>query len=361
MVDGNLKKNDEVLTVKDFPALLDAMLEDQALAEQIYHPGPYWQPYQDRAVAAIKRYGIGDFLNNPLIGKGFANTFMPLPLGYDGKFKSRVVKWLAMLPGIRNVVSDQRNQISRLRYRCDALRAELLYLRHRDWFNKIIDEYGFPESNIAGAQGGLKLESQTINTKYLLTALRLRTFKEHTTLQHPNSFMEIGGGFGAFTHLLLTLMPTVRKVIYVDIPPMIYLGTQYLKCHFGTAVRDYLDLRNKDEIRFESAPGELEILCLCPWQLEKLKADVNIFYNCSSFSEMTPDRVANYSHHIQRLLSDDGEVWLVPNLHELKPNARICLPDEMANAFSPAISFTSLEPFEQNQVDLWWLGRRQQL
>jgi len=77
---NDVSKPGGIPVLEDAPAILDAMLQDQAKAAEIDRTGPYWQPYQDRAVATIRKYGIGDFRSNPLIGKGFANVLVPLPL-----------------------------------------------------------------------------------------------------------------------------------------------------------------------------------------------------------------------------------------------------------------------------------------
>ena len=53
---------------------------------------------------------------------------------------------------------------------------------------------------------------------------------------------------------------------------------------------------------------ELEILAICPWQIENLDAPVDYFWNSSSFQEMPEPVVINYAKHISRNLSDDGKV-----------------------------------------------------
>ncbi|WP_235595377.1 putative sugar O-methyltransferase [Leptospira santarosai] len=113
---------------------------------------------------------------------------------------------------------------------------------------------------------------------------------------------EIGGGFGSTTDLIIRLYSNIRKIIYLDIPPNLYVGTQYLKSIYGKAVRDYKETRELNEIRFSENLTELEIITITPWQLPKLKAKVDIFYNSGSFQEMPLEVIRNYSKYINQLM-----------------------------------------------------------
>ena len=107
---------------------------------------------------------------------------------------------------------------------------------------------------------------------------------------------EIGGGFGTNIHLLLENYPNIRKVVYLDIPPNLYVGTQYLKAFYGEAVFDYRNLKNSEKIKFADT-DDLEIFCIAPWQIENLQVHVDIFMNSHSFVEMPKEIVSNYAHH----------------------------------------------------------------
>ena len=52
-----------------------------------------------------------------------------------------------------------------------------------------------------------------------------------------NSFLEIGGGFGANIDFIITNFPNIKKIIYLDAIPNIYVGTMYLKNKY---VKTYL-------------------------------------------------------------------------------------------------------------------------
>jgi hypothetical protein len=88
----------------------------------------------------------------------------------------------------------------------------------------------------------------------------------------------------------------IRKVIYLDIPPNLYVGTQYLKAFYGEAVYDYRKLKKMEKIQF-SDTDDLEIFCIAPCQIENLQDQVDIFMNSHSFVEMPKEIVSNYAHH----------------------------------------------------------------
>jgi hypothetical protein len=154
---------------------------------------------------------------------------------------------------------------------------------------------------------------------------------------------EIGGGFGVWPHLIMSIYPNVRKIAYIDIPPMIYVGTQYLRHSFGDIVKDYRETRESGLTKFQNNDSR-EILCLCPWQIEKLAIETNIFWNASSFSEMTPEIVRNYATHVGRNLSNaDSNICLV--LNKLRPtaNGSTAMPDQIVAGFGNSFEFKEFE------------------
>ena len=78
---------------------------------------------------------------------------------------------------------------------------------------------------------------------------------------------------------LITNFPNIKKILYLDAVPNIYVGTKYLEHHFGKKVKNYLDLKNLDKIRFQDN-DELEILCIPPWLIEKVDVEIEHFHNC---------------------------------------------------------------------------------
>ena len=113
------------------------------------------------------------------------------------------------------------------------------------------------------------------------------------------SFFEIGGGFGANIHFLLTNFSNIKKIIYLDTVPNIYIGSEYLKYFYGKSVKNYLDTYDSNKISF-SNDEKLEIICMPPWQIEKLDAKIDHFHNAASFVEMPEKVVKNYISHLKK-------------------------------------------------------------
>ena len=145
---------------------------------------------------------------------------------------------------------------------------------------------------------------------YLPTSVVVFNMAKYINYASASSFFEIGGGFGANVHLLLENYPNIRKVVYLDIPPNLYVGTQYLKSFFGDSVVSYLKTKDMPKLSF-SDNDELEILCIVPQQIENLKLEVDIFHNAHSFVEMPKDVVQNYAKHIEGVLSSKAKVGLI--------------------------------------------------
>ena len=85
---------------------------------------------------------------------------------------------------------------------------------------------------------------------YLVMADRINNLSSLFNFRKMNSFFEIGGGFGANIHFLLTNYPNIKKVIYLDTVPNIYVGTEYLRFHYKEKVRDYTSTKKLYEICF---------------------------------------------------------------------------------------------------------------
>ena len=128
---------------------------------------------------------------------------------------------------------------------------------------------------------------------------RINILSELYNFKNIKSFFEIGGGFGANIHFLITNFPNIKKIIYLDIVPNIYVGTEYLRYHFKDKVKDYLEIKNLNEIKFSNT-NDLEILCIPPWLIEKLNIEIDHFHNAASFVEMTNETIENYAKFIKK-------------------------------------------------------------
>ena len=67
----------------------------------------------------------------------------------------------------------------------------------------------------------------------------------------------------------------------LDVVPNIFVGTEYLKKFFGKNVKDYC-YKNKIKLVFDDN-NEIEIICIQPWEIEKLDVKLDHFHNAASF------------------------------------------------------------------------------
>ena len=72
-----------------------------------------------------------------------------------------------------------------------------------------------------------------------------------------------------------------------------------MKFFFGKNVKDYFFTRKLNKISFDNN-NELEIICITPWEIEKLDVKLDHFHNASSFVEMPENIVKNYCKFIKK-------------------------------------------------------------
>ena len=85
----------------------------------------------------------------------------------------------------------------------------------------------------------------------------------------------------------------------MDVVPNIYLGSEYLKYFFGSNVKDYSYTKKLDKISFKDN-NELEIICIPPWEIEKLNVKIDHFHNAASFVEMPKYVIENSIYYWKR-------------------------------------------------------------
>ena len=86
--------------------------------------------------------------------------------------------------------------------------------------------------------------------------------------------------------------------------PNIYIGSEYLKHFYDEQVIDYSKTRKLDKISFKEN-DDLEILCIPPWEIEKLDVKIDHFHNAASFVEMPKKVVRNYCSYIKKFNTNE--------------------------------------------------------
>ena len=261
-----------MLVIQNDIDLLNQMMVDYDQQSGIHQAGPYWKARCDANVHDIKRLGISDFRGkSSAIGWGFTDNVFHESGPLDGRHAT--------------ILKDPRT-------------------------SSLIERYRIPETLIGGCLNFVEIEGRKISAHYL------NLLAQHDQIAHiagyssASSLFEIGGGFGVNTHLVLENYPNIRKVLYLDVPPALYIGTQYLKALYGDHVKDYRAARSHSPISF-SSNDEIEIIAIAPWQLSQVTAEIDIFHNAHSFVEMPKETVQFYAEQAMRLLSKNGTATLL--------------------------------------------------
>jgi putative sugar O-methyltransferase len=283
--------------------LLDELIKDEKKIDRVlYSSGPYWSDKNNRTVVEIKKKGLNDFRGITAgIGTSFADNEI-VDIRQEFNTKGRIVGKIFSLPFFKKIFNDQL-KLTNKHLNSSIKNKAVIYQNKKNVQNLIKKNY---------------------STLYMEMAFRIDKLSKSFNFENNKSFFEIGGGFGANVHFLLTNFPNIKKVLYLDAVPNIYVGTEYLRSHYKDKVKDYLELKNLDKISF-SNNDELEILCMPPWLIEKVDVEIDHFHNAASFVEMPKKVVENYSKFVKKfkskevsLVSYDGfDLDTTPNPEEL--------------------------------------------
>jgi putative sugar O-methyltransferase len=297
--------------IEDDLDLLKNMLDDSKKADSIYYPGPYWEVWTKTIARDIKRFGLCQFRSgNNACGSWFSDSPMfDIRALHNSGAKGLLSKFFTRIYPFSRFFEMQ---VFQTKSYFDA-RNEFInhYILNNKELLEALNELSFPiNSTKGGCKTFCKINGVNLSHLYIIMLIRLKHMANNVLMNEGSTYFEIGGGFGSFVHCLLENYPNVRKVVYLDIPPGLYVGTQYLKSFFGESVKNYSELRGRTEIQFEDN-NDLEILCIAPWQIESLRCGIDIFHNAYSFVEMPKEVVKNYGEFIKSLMTENGKVCLM--------------------------------------------------
>jgi putative sugar O-methyltransferase len=327
------------------PALLEALLTDAERADGIYAPGPYWAAKSKTAAAQIRASGIADFRGaSSAVGVSYTDSVpvdrrLELPSDIKGLTLSRVLgRGSRASRGMRNHVALMfDNQVSLTQSMWEQwLEYKRQYLTDDERVRGLLAEYTLGDTLRGGCLDFVVIDGEPISCHYLELLLTHHHLAEQIEFGRYRTMFEIGGGFGANVHILISNYPNLRKFVYLDIAPNLYVGTQYLKSLYGSSVKTYSDLRDEKSIVF-STSDDLEVLCIAPHQIERLDVAVDIFENCHSFVEMPAAVVANYASHVTRLANPAGSALGLVSYDGSDPNTTWD-PEQLPSFFDRAFT-----------------------
>ena len=287
--------------------LLNLLIKDEKkINRKLYSSGPYWSYKNLKTIYQIKKRGISDFRG---ISSGVGTSFtdnLPSDIRNELGFKGRLLGNIFEIPILNKIFKEQ--VVLTEGYIKKYLQAFSAICANNENVKKLIDKYEFKNTTEYGCVNKFTFKKKEYSTFYLEIADRIEKLSKNFDFKRVKTFFEIGGGFGANIHFLLTNFPNIKKIIYLDTVPNLYLGTKYLKRHFGENVKEYSDIRGSSIIEFKN-DDELEIICIPPWEIEKLKVKIDHFHNAASFVEMPRVVVENYYKFIKKF--DTREISLI--------------------------------------------------
>ena len=333
-------QNAGVPELADDEGLLALMLRDASRQPQLYQPGPYWRRRTRNSIGQIRRCGIGDFRGmSSTIGSGFSDLiYLDVRHDLNGGMRSVLRVMLNSLYPFNTLFGAQAALTRSHEAEARRLRGMLLGANPR--VGELAERYRIPPSLLGGCINHVDVAGQRIAAHYLNILHQHDLVAQSCSFSDISSILEIGGGFGAHVHCLIENYPKLKKVVYLDIPPNLYIGTQYLRAFYGAAVIDYRQTRERSIVSF-SDDDALEILAVAPWQIERLQLSVDLLYNAHSFVEMPAHVIANYVRHVATLPGFEETRIVMLTYDNFDPHTT--LDPERLPGFFPSKSFDRRE------------------
>ena len=277
--------------------LLNLLIDDQKKTSKVYRPTPYWSYKTKKASSWILKNGFKDFrgLNSP-VGTSYSDNLIldkrnELGLG----LKSKVLKFIFSLPVISYFYNKQvdltKGYIDMFLDQCEN------YYVNDPRIKELIEKYEIENSTEFSSVRNFTFNEKLYSCKYLDLLDILDRVHQQIDMKKVNTYFEIGGGFGANIHLILQNFKNIKKIIYLDVSPNLFIATEYLRKFYGDTVKDYIQFREK-KIEFENNEN-LEVICIPPWKIEDLNVKIDHFHNTSSFQEMSEEVIINYYKFIK--------------------------------------------------------------
>jgi len=279
--------------------LFNKLLKDEKKVDAtLYTSGPMWRYQNFKISYQIRKKGLNNFRGiESGVGSGYCDNVM-YDIRNELNFNGRLAAKLFDLPFIKKLFSKQ------LRINRDNIKNYLgvmaqLY-KKSERVSELIEKYKFEKTTEFNCVKKFTSNNKEYSCQYLDEADKIDHISKKLDLNSINSFFEIGGGFGSNIHFLLTNFKNIKKIIYLDIAANLYVGTEYLRFLYGSAVKDYLYTSNLKEITFENN-DKLEIICIPTWQIKKINFKIDHFHNAKSFVEIPKRIVEHYVDCLKKI------------------------------------------------------------
>ena len=329
--------------------LNDLIKDEKNIDRSLYSSGPYWNNKNRRAILEIKKKGLKDFRGITAgIGSSFSDNLI-LDIRNELSNTGRIFGKIFSLP-LLNIIYNRQVKLTKGHIEGFIENKSVVYQNNEN-VKRLLSKYKFKNTTDFGCVQLFKFFNKNYSCHYLDMADRIDKLSTAFDFKRIKSFFEIGGGFGSNVHFLVTNFPNIKKILYLDVVPNIYVGTEYLRHHFKGNVKDYLELRNLEKIRF-SNKNELEILCIPPWLIEKVDVEIDHFHNAASFVEMPKMVINNYIKFINKF--NTREISLVS--YDDRNSKTTLNPEELNVFFDGKLSiswhYRLIEQYKRKEIYL---------
>ena len=335
--------------------LLDLMVSDMERAPAHYQPTYFWQQGIGSIVSELCEHGVENFRRMDSAMGFFVPTY-----SFPG-WTSAPERYEPVLAALRALKPDDpRLEMLLKKFLAGEAQAYAdyrVFQAARDDNPLYLDRVS--ESEIGRPIERFRFGDAWFSRSMLNYLLGLCFLKSRVETKDIHTVMEIGGGYGTLGEILLG--DDRNDVFYmdVDIPPVAFMATWYLKERFGAGcVAGYDELRGLDVLELAVLRKKYRAVVICPWLLANVKGQLDLFANFMSFQEMEPDVVRNYLAEVERL---ESRYILLRNLREGKNTAtdknsigvREPIRDADYDKFLPFYRLldTNTEPFGFKTVD----------
>jgi putative sugar O-methyltransferase len=283
--------------VRDDPDLFATMVSDSATAGPLWQPTAYWKSYCRRIELALEHDGLADFRTNQTILKGFAVGGAPRPTLPRAAWKRWIWHAIERMPGTSVPINEYRRLLAASHRRAviaEVRNARLLMDRLVELFPRLTPPEGL---GVGGAEDSFSWRGHTVTADWVRQILRLVDFYRAVPANEVKAIVEIGPGLGLSTLAHIALNPALSLIVNCDIPPILYVSTQFLKSVPNIGVVDCSDVKPGDEL----VPGEPDhptVYQLAPWQLPNVTFEADALFNAFSFQEMEPEVCRNYAEAV---------------------------------------------------------------
>lgn len=277
----------------DDQALLELMLKDMALAPAVYQPTPFWCQCIKQLLEEMNKIGINGFKAAVQTRRYFVPNY-GYPTGERERLAAKVNNAIQTFP----VFSRRLAQV----FSGELLaKADYRVLRATETESPPYTSRA-TESPLGQPAEQFKFDDRCLSKAFFNYLLGVNFLKRHLKGTKIKRILEIGGGYGALGEALLSDSRNDIFYLDIDIPPTLYVATQYLKGVFGAkSIGDYRQLKPSTPLDIAKLESCFRAVMLCPWQLPDLVGQIDLFVNFISFQEMEPNVVANYLKEVDRL------------------------------------------------------------